>query len=250
MAADPQPMVEGLVGIQSRVPAGQMDQAAAILVNLIVEQTDAGKIRPLILNLASIQDRVDAPAANRLSATLIARMAAEHNPKLLRSFGNALGNLPADSLRTAQIGGAFRIARAPCEIALHVPAGERLRAVSNEILNPFCSEDSWIGLASSLGKMTDQPIVRGTAQRESSEPDFDGMGALKDDDDDEGKSKPGEIEVEPLSVDFDLLSRVLDGTRPRAAMLWWSSGIKVLSALLVFFGLASIIVTYRSERGN
>jgi hypothetical protein len=62
-------------------------------------------------------------------------MAAEHNPDLLRSLGNALGNLPADSVDTTQISHAFRIARAPCEIVLRVPAGERLHAVATQILN-------------------------------------------------------------------------------------------------------------------
>jgi hypothetical protein len=135
LAAEPQLMVEGLEGIQSRVPSEQMDQAAAILIDLIAKQTDAETLRPLALNLASIQDRLSLPAVNRLSSQLVARMAAEHNPDLLRSLGNALGNLPADSVDTTQISHAFRIARAPCEIVLRVPAGERLHAVATQILN-------------------------------------------------------------------------------------------------------------------
>ena len=240
MAAEPQTMVEGLEGIQSRMPTEQIDQAASILVSLIVEQTDADKIRLLTLNLASIQERISVPAANRLSQQLIARMAAEHNPELLRSFGNALGTLPADSLMTGPIGHTFRIARAPCEIALRVPAGDRVRAVANEILNPFCSEESWTLLAASLGKMTRQPIVSGTAQRASSELDFDGMGALKDDDDDEGKSKPGEAEAQPIRVDFNLLSHVLDGIRPKDTALFWQSAMKPLSVFLLLIGLVSL----------
>jgi len=249
LAAEPQAMVEGLEGIQSRVPSEQMDQAAVILVDLIAKQTDAETVRPLALNLASIQGRLSLPAVNRLSSQLVARMAAEQNPDLLRSLGNILGNLPADSVATAQIGHAFRIARAPCEIAVRVPAGERLRAVANEILNPFCSEDSWMSLASTLGQITHQPIVRGTKTVEASEPDFDGMGLLKDDDD-EGNSKPGEIEdVEPVSLDFNLLSRVLDGFRPKAA--WsWAEGGELLSALLFFVGLMSFILSYRSKGGQ
>ncbi|MGA3190324.1 MAG: hypothetical protein ABSF22_24730 [Bryobacteraceae bacterium] len=242
LAADPQTMVEALNGIQSRVAPEQMDHAAAILIDLIVEQTDTEKIRSLTANLASIADRIDAPAANRLASQLIARMAAEHNPELLRSFGNALGALPADSLNTVQIEHAFRIARAPCQIVLRVPSADHLHAVANEILNPFCSEDSWIGLAASLGKMTGQPIVRGTLQRETPELDFDGMGALKDDDDDEGKSKPGEAAAEPISVDFNLLSRVLDGIRPKDAFWSWQIGIDLLSAFLICIGLIVLVL--------
>jgi len=245
MAAEPQSMTEGLDGIQTRVPAQQMDQAAAILVDLIVKQTDADAVRPLALNLASIQDRVSVPAVNRLSSRLVARMATEQNPDLLRALGNALGNLPADSLSLAPISQAFRIARAPCQIALHVPAAERLRAVANQILNPFCGEDSWISLASSVGKMTAQPIVRGSAKREASELDFDGMGALKDDDDDEGKSKPGEIdEQEGVSLDFGLLSRVLDGMRPGTASWLWPAAVERLSALFLLIGLTCFFLSY------
>ena len=248
MAAEPQPMVEGLEGIQSRVPTEQMDQAAAILVDLIAKQTDAETIRPLALSLASIQDRAGMPTVNRLSSRLIARMAAEDNPELLRSFGTILGHLPADSLATAQISHAFRIARAPCEIVLRVPVGERLRAVANQILNPFCSEDSWISLASSLGQMTHQPILRGTRQTsKASELDFDGMGALKDDDD-EGKSKLGAIEAEPISVDFNLLSRVLADLRPKDAFWSWQTGIDFLSGFLVFSGLICFVIFYWRDR--
>jgi hypothetical protein len=200
------------------------------------------------MDLASVQYRVSLPAANRLSSQLTARMATEHNPDLLRSLGNVLGTLPADSIATDPITHAFKIARAPCEIVLRVPAGERLSAVAKEILNSFCSEDSWMSLVSSLRQMTRQPIVRGTKTLEASEPDFDGMGVLKDDDDD-GKSKPGEIEeVGPVSLDFNLLSRVLDGIRPQAAPWFSPMSVELLSALLFFIGFTSLVLSYWSGR--
>jgi hypothetical protein len=249
MAADPQSMTEGLEGIQSRVPAGEIDQAATILVDLITEQTVPENIRSLNQNLASIQDRVGTPTANGLALRLIVRMVAEQNPELLRTFGNVLGNLPANSVDTAKIGQALRIARAPCQIALRTQQAQRLPIVATQLLNPFCSEDSWISLASALGEMTRQPIVRGTAQRERAELDFDGMGALKDDDDDEGKSKPGEpTEVEPISVDFNLLSRVLAGFRPKDPLLSWRIIVPSLSCLLVFSSLICFVLSYRRDR--
>jgi hypothetical protein len=98
--------------------------------------------------------------------------------------------------------------------------------------------------------MTHQPIVRGTKPAEASEPDFDGMGLLKDDDDD-AKTKPGEIEdVEPVSLDFNLLSRVLDGIRPKAASWSWSVGVELMSGILFFIGLTSLILTFRSGKSE
>lgn len=164
-----------------------------------------------------------------------------------RIFGNVLGNLPADSVNTARIGHAFTIPRVPCQIALRTPQADRLRVIANEVLNPFCSEDSWVSLASALGEMTHQPIVRGTAERQTAEVDFDGMGALKDDDDDEGKSKPGEPGVEPISVDFNLLSRVMAGLRPADAFVSWRIGIALLSGSLILSGLTSFVLPFRSE---
>jgi hypothetical protein len=68
-------------------------------------------------------------------------------------------------------------------------------------------------------------------------------------DDDEGKSKPREIEeVEPVSLDFNLLSRVLDGIRPKAASWSWPTGAELLSALLFFIGLTCLVLAYRRER--
>lgn len=148
----------------------------------------------------------------------------------------------------------FRRNRAPCEIVLRVPAGQRLRAVPNEVLNPFCSEDSWISLASSLGQMTNEPIVRRTKAPEASELDFDGMGALKDDDD-EGKSKSAETEAEPIRVDSTPLSRVLDGLRPKGCVLVPADGYRFLERLPGFqwrdgLGCFLLAGSSRSNKGR
>ncbi len=240
MAQDPQPNLEGFLAIQSRVSNARIEQAASVLVDLMTQQSDATKVHSLALDLEAIEDRVAAPAANRMASRLGQRMAAERDPELLRALGSALGGLPADSISTAQIGYVFMIAGAPCQIVLRVPAAERLRAVANGLLNPFCSEPAWISLASALGEMTHQPIVRGTAKREALDLDFDGMGMLKDDDDDEGKSKPGETaEFEPLRVNFDLLSKVLDNIRLRDPLLSRQTWMELSSALLLILGLLS-----------
>jgi hypothetical protein len=251
MAAEPDPavqqvLVEGLEAIQSRVRAEQVDQAASILVDRITEQTSAEKIDSLALDLEGIQDRVAPIARSRLASRLMARMAGERDPNLLRALGKALASLPVDSLTPAQIGQigrVFRIANAPCDIALHVQIAERLGSIAIELLNPFCSESSWTNLAASLGEITRQPIVRGNRAQPTPDLDFDGMGALKDDDD-EGTAKPGETDaVERISVDFNLLSRVLAGIRPKDAFWSWQIGIDLLSGFLVFLGLICLVLS-------
>lgn len=240
IAQDPQPNFEGFLAIQSRVGNDRIEQAASILVDLMTQQSDATKIHSLALDLEAIEDRVAPPAANRMASRLIERMAEVRDPELLRSLGSALGGLPADSVSTSPIGHAFMIANARCQILLRVPAAERLPAIANGLLNPFCSEAAWISLASALGEMTHQPIVRGTAKRDALDLDFDGMGLLKDDDDDEGKSKPGEIaEFEPLRVNFDLLSKVLDDIRPRDPLVSRRTWMELSSAFLLILGLLS-----------
>jgi hypothetical protein len=94
--------------------------------------------------------------------------------------------------------------------------------------------------------MTHQRIVRGIAQAQTEELDFDGMGVLKDDDD-ESKSKPGEIaQVEPINLDFNLLSRVLADIRPKETFGYPQIGL-ALSGMLVLIGLICFAFSYRSS---
>jgi hypothetical protein len=156
-------------------------------------------------------------------------MAPERDPDVLRALGVALANLPADSVAIENIGPAFRIARAPCQIVLRAPAW--VRFAKTELLNPFCSEDSWVGLAAALGKTNHPP------EKEKADLDFDGMGALKDDDDDEGKSKP--VEAEPLRVNFNALSQALADVRPKDAFGSW----EIAAGLLLFSGLLCLAIS-------
>jgi hypothetical protein len=240
--------VEGLQAIQARVRAEQLDQAASILVDNMTNQTRVEKIDSLAQDLVAIQDHLGFTARSSLVARLIARMACERDPNLLRALGKALASLPMDSLTSAQIGQighAFRIASAPCDIALHVQIEERLPSIATELLNPFCSESSWTNLAASLGEMIHQPIVHGKRAQQPPDLDFDGMGALQDD---EGTTKPGEIDTpERISVDFNLLSRVLAGIRPKDAFWSWQIGIDLLSGFLVFLGLICLAISYWPE---
>jgi hypothetical protein len=93
--------------------------------------------------------------------------------------------------------------------------------------------------------MTRQPIVRGKRAPQTADLVFDGMGALKDNDDDEGTVKPGEAEpLEPIHVDFNLLSRVLADIRPKDAFWSWQTGVNLLSGSLVFVGLIGIVLSF------
>jgi hypothetical protein len=96
--------------------------------------------------------------------------------------------------------------------------------------------------------MTRQPIVSGSTVQQTPDLDFDGMGALKDDDDDEGKAKPGETDpASPIHLDFNLLSRVLADIRPKDAFWSWPLGIDPLSGVLVLIGLTALVFS-RTQR--
>jgi hypothetical protein len=105
---------------------------------------------------------------------------------------------------TTQLANAGRTSQGT--IALHIQTAERLSSLATELLNPFCSESSWTNLAASLGEMTHQPIIRRNRAQQTSDLDFDGMGAFQDDDD-EGTAKPGKTKaLDQIPLDFNLLS--------------------------------------------
>jgi hypothetical protein len=203
------PDVEGLEAIKYRVRPDQMDHATSLLVDRILSQTSPEAIHSLTLDLQALEDRAN--NGSELAARLLARMPKE-------PFKKVLAILPLTAAQIAQID-------SPCEMVLQVKAADRLPLIARELQNPACSEPAWISLASAFG------AVRGSAPKQSAEIDFDGMGALKDDDDDQGTAKPGP--ADPLRVDFNGLSRELDQYRSSETSWLWQ--------VLVLMGLSAIV---------
>lgn len=182
--------------------------AAAIVAN-------ADQIVALEPALALIAPAVREPKARELVRILAGRVARKQDPATLRALGNALAAFP-EVPWDSDAAKLLRIPDAPCQIAPPQAA----------VLNPLCSEASWLAGAEAVLRMKPPP-------RELIAPDFAQLAA--DDDDDAPAS---DSDREPV-IDFRKLSAALTSLRARRP-IQEESATPWAAIVLLICGVASL----------
>jgi hypothetical protein len=157
---------------------------------------------------------------------------------MLRALGEALGALPdasLDSSALGQIAHVFAVANAPCQIAAAAAPAERRGSVARQLLNPSCSEESWIRLATVFG-VADAPAKKDDDDDDDG-PDFNGLSVLHDDDGQPDSPEGYAVKSDEIRVDFNRLSQALDSFRHPDAMGGVARSGKILSGVLLLVGL-------------
>jgi hypothetical protein len=118
------------------------------------------------------------------------------------------------------------------------------KAVAQKLLNPLCSEESWLRLALALGNLTGEPVAKVSAS--DVEPSLEELAGV---DDDDGAAASAS---DPIEVDFNKLSDVLRGLRPPREEA--GNRPPALSVALLLAGamllIARLFIASRSGRGS
>lgn len=249
-------LTSGLYALRDKVSARVLAQAASILAARIESQLTPASIRMLaeslhslagktgpepfeqaasaiaanVNNLAALEPalhqvsaKLRSEKARELSTILIERIGREQDPDALRVLGQALADLPVTATGK-NISPIFEIPDAPCQ-ASHSAI---------QLLNPLCSESSWMALAA------ETIHAKRPAVSDDLPPDFTQLAP----DDDDVATGPSE---DAPSLDFRQISGAIDPYRPARQTRgetkpWLWSGI----ALLIL-GVLALVYSSRAQ---
>lgn len=225
-------------GVNFQLPASN-------LVSRMVEEKNAGQFLGLSRSLRKIAPDLSADLSAKLASDLAAALRNQHDPDLMRAYGEVLGSLSQGSLSEAQLRGLqnlFAIPEAPCQVATRVKTGPR--QLAPEILNPLCSEDSWVQVVSAFDDAVKGSIVRaGTQPTDSTDADFTQL--VVADDDDEATPAAAPIADTRTEVDFNKLSDAMDAFRPGKSGDTFRLAVEGFSSSLLVAGLICLYISWR-----
>jgi hypothetical protein len=221
------------------------------VVTRLIDAKTPLDIRVLAQSLTEIEEDLSEESIAEAGSRLATRVSIERDPALLRAYGDALGSLPVGALNAAQIESldhVFAIPNAPCQIVTRVKGAENLGQLARQILNPLCSEDGWVQDVIALDRLTKQSIVHGTLGGVEAGSDADFAHLVVDDNDDEDKSSAdaaAEAKGDGIEVDFNKLSQVIAGLRPKPHVSFLAIDPRVASFLLLPVGIILLWLGWR-----
>ena len=242
-------LTSGLYALRDKAGNRWFEKAASILADRIQTQLNPGAIRVLITSLHALAAKVGPEPFERAASAIVAnannlaalepglqriagtlrpakaqeltrileqRIEREQDPKMLRTLGLALADLPVDTSKV-DVRRVLSIPQAPC----------KLSRSPGQLFNPLCSESSWNELAAAAVHAKANPV------NDDIEPDFT---QLAPDDDDDAT----DTSVDAQALDFHQLSDAVSGLRPSereagATTQWPSITLVIMGAAALGF---------------
>jgi hypothetical protein len=244
-------LAESLRALSDFVGPAPIRSAALTFGDRIINAKDPVVVRSLARSLVTILPTVDPDTTARIGSMLGSmfadRAAQEANTDLARALGEALELLPAGSVPEVSLGRLdrlFRIPDSPCGIVARVKQNGDLSHLVQQILNPACSQASWVQVVGALDDATNQAILHrgGLTAVEEVGADFKQLVVADDDDD---PSPDSAAPAEPDRVDFNKLSQVLDGLRHKEPLDASALAAGAVSGVLVLVGMILLLLAWR-----
>jgi hypothetical protein len=242
-------LVGSLHALGDSIDASSFAGPAVTLVDRMTDTKNPAVVRGLAHSLNGIASNLSGETATQLASKLSARIAMESDPELLRAYGGVLGLLPQGSLSAAELGNLdrlFAIPDAPCQAAARAEAKGDLTHLVREILNPLCSEDGWTQAVAALGDATKQSIFHqaDSAIADDSDADFKSL-VVADDDDESSAATAAAADTGGSNVDFNKLSQVLEGLRPKQPIPFTRLAAQVASGILFLAGAILLLLSWK-----
>jgi hypothetical protein len=249
--ADLHNLTASLHALAGYISENDFDAPAQTLVSRMVNAKKPEEVGALARSLEKIVTDLSPEASAQLASKLATRADAESSPGFLRAYGEVLGSFKQGSLDRAQVDKLdkmFSIPEAPCQVVTRVKVEERDPAfLTPAILNPLCSQDSWVRVVAAFDDITNQGIVHGELPKMDDTGDGDFKNLIAPDDDDEPSASSAATPDNALEIDFNKLSQALEPYRKKEAVQPEKLAVEGGSAGLLLAGLVLLLLSRKSE---
>jgi hypothetical protein len=249
--ADLHNQTASLHALAGYISENEFDAPAQTLVSRMLNAKKPEEVGALARSLEKIVTDLSPEASAQLASKLATRADAESSPGFLRAYGEVLGSFKQGSLDRAQVDKLdkmFSIPEAPCQVVTRVKVEERDPAfLTPAILNPLCSQDSWVRVVAAFDDITNQGIVHGELPKMDDTGDGDFKNLIAPDDDDEPSASSAATTDNALEIDFNKLSQALEPYRKKEAVQPEKLAVEGGSAGLLLAGLVLLLLSRKSE---